>query len=73
LLQIVRNGVLRQKRSLKLDFGSNPFAFGVGRVGGVFAACAAAETRTEVGALDLIELLDFAPGFVGYGSGDVDF
>ncbi len=36
-------------------------------------AAAAAELGAEVGALDLIELFDFAPGFVGYGSGYVDF
>jgi hypothetical protein len=31
------------------------------------------ELGAEVGALDLIELLDLAPGFVGDRGGDVDF
>ena len=34
---------------------------------------AAAELGAEVGALDLIELLDLAPGFVAYGAGNIDF
>src|SRR5882672_5827294 len=71
LLQIVRDGVLGQERGQEADFGADPFAFGVGRVGGVVAAATAAKLRTEVGALDLIELLDLSPGFVGYRPGDV--
>jgi hypothetical protein len=39
----------------------------------VVAAPAAAELRTEVRTLDLIKLLDLAPGFVTDGSGDIDF
>ena len=34
LLQIVRHGVLRQKRRLQPDFGANPFALGVRSSGG---------------------------------------
>jgi hypothetical protein len=56
-----------------VDFGSDPFAFGVGSVGGVMAASAAAELGAEVGALDLVELVDLAPGFIAYRSGYVDF
>jgi hypothetical protein len=67
------DGVLGQERGLDVDFGSDPFAFGVGSVGGVMAASAAAELGAEVGALDLVELVDFAPGFIAYRSGYVDF
>jgi hypothetical protein len=34
----------------------------------VIAASAAAELRAELGALDLIELLDLFPGFVADGA-----
>jgi hypothetical protein len=67
------NGVLGQERGLEADFGADPFAFGVRGIGSVFAVCAAAEAGSEVGALDLIELLDLTPGFVAYGSGYVNF
>ncbi len=39
----------------------------------MIAASAAAELRSEIGALYLIKLLDLAPGFVADGSGNVDF
>jgi hypothetical protein len=58
---------------LKANFGSNPFALRVGRLGRVVAASATAESGAEVGALDLIELFDLAPGFVADGAGYVDF
>jgi hypothetical protein len=73
LLKVVGHGVLCQEWGLEADFGADPFAFGVRSVGGMIAAPAAAELGTEVGALDLIELLDFAPGFVAYRSGYVNF
>src|ERR1017187_943391 len=69
----MRNRILGQKRRLELDFGSDPFAFGVRRIRSVIAASAAAKLRAEVGALDLVERLDLAPGFVTDSSGDVDF
>jgi hypothetical protein len=50
------------------DFGSDPFALCVRRAGRVIAPTAAAELGAEVGALDLIELLDLAPGFVADGA-----
>ena len=69
----MRHGVLSQKRRLQADFGADPFAFGVGCVGGMIAAASAAELRAEVGGLDLIELLDLLPGFVAARARDVDF
>jgi len=69
----MRHGVLGQERRQERNFGADPFALGVWSVGGVVAAAAAAELGAEVGALDLIELLDLAPGFVGYRPGYVDF
>ena len=68
----MRHGVLRQKRRLQPDFGADPFALGMGSVGRMIAAAAAAELRAEVRALDLIELADLAPGGVADGSGDID-
>src|SRR4030088_2669843 len=69
----MRKRILGQKRRQYSDFGSNPFAFGVRRVGRMVAAASAAKLRAEVGALNLIELLDLAPGFVAHGAGYVDF
>jgi hypothetical protein len=73
LLQIIRDGILRQKWRLEPDFGSDPFAFGVERFDWVMAAPAAAELRAKVGALDLIKLLDLSPGFVADSAGNVNF
>jgi len=73
LFQVVRHGVLGEKRRLEADFGADPFAFGVGSVGWVVAASAAAELRAEVHRLDLVELADFFPGGVAHCAGDVDF
>jgi hypothetical protein len=73
LLEIMRHGVLRQKRRLQADFGSDPFAFEVRRVGWMLAGSAAAELRPEFCALDLIKLLEFAPGGIADGAGYVDF
>jgi len=64
LLEVVRHGVLRQKWRLELDFGSDPFAFGMGSIRRMVAASTAAELGTEVRALNLIELADLAPGGV---------
>ena len=72
LFKVVGHRVLRQERGLEADFGADPFAFCVRRVGGMVAASAAAELRAEVGALDLIELADLAPGGVAHRSGDID-
>lgn len=73
LFQVVRHGILGQKRCLEADFGADPFAFSVGSVGWVVATAAAAELRAEVGGLDLVELTDFFPGCVAHRAGDVDF
>ena len=58
---------------MEADFGADPFAFGVRLVWRVIAASSAAELGAEVGGLDLIEVVQFAPGLVAYGAGDVDF
>lgn len=73
LLQIVRHGILCQKRRLEPDLGPDPFAFSMRPVGRMVTASTTAELRSEVSALDLIVLLDLFPGFVAYRSGDVDF
>jgi hypothetical protein len=73
LFQIMRNRILRQKRRLNPDLGSDPFSFGVRGAGRVIAAASTAELWTEVRALNLIELLDLAPGLVAHGPGYVDF
>jgi len=50
-------------------FSSDPFALSVGCLERVVAKSATAESGAELGALDLIELFDPAPGFVADGSG----
>lgn len=72
LLQIVGHGVLGQERCLEPDLGSDPFAFAVRSAWRMVAASAAAELRAKVGALNLIELLNFLPGGVAHGAGNVD-
>jgi hypothetical protein len=72
LLKVVGHGVLCQEWGLEADFGADPFAFGVRSVGGMIAASAAAELGTEIGALDLIERADLAPGGIADGAGDID-
>jgi hypothetical protein len=68
LFQIIGNGILGQKRRLEPDFSSNPLAFIMRSVGRVVAASAAAELRTELGALNLIELLNLPPSGITDGS-----
>src|SRR5258708_30817643 len=60
----MRHGVLRQKRRVEPDFSADPFTFSVRGIRPVVAATAAAELRTEVRALNLIKLLNLAPGGV---------
>jgi hypothetical protein len=72
LLEIVRHGVLSQKRRLEPDLSANPFTLGMGSIGWMVASSAAAELWTEVRALDLIELMDLAPGRVAYCAGNID-
>ncbi len=69
----MRHGVLRQKRRLEPDFRSDPFPFAMWRVGRMIATSAAAELWAEVGALDLIELLNLLPGRIAHSSGNIDF
>src|ERR1700758_3796983 len=72
LLEVVGHSVLRKEGRLQADFGADPFALGVRSVGRMVAAPSAAELRAEVGALDLVELVDLAPGSIADGSGYVD-
>src|ERR1039457_4431101 len=72
LLQIVRHGVLRQKRCLEPDFSPNPLTFGVGSVGWMIASPATAKLRPEVLALNLLKLVDVLPRRIADGSGHVN-
>ena len=69
----MRYGILSEKRSLKMDLGSNPFALAVRRIQRVVMSATAAELRTKFSALDLIELLNLAPSLVADGSRHIDF
>jgi len=73
LLEVVRHGVLGQKWRLEPDFGTYPLALGMGSVGRMVAAAATAELRAEIRALNLIKLLDLAPGGVANCAGNIDF
>ncbi len=73
LLKVVRHRVLSEERRLELDFSTNPGAFSVRRIGRSLCQIPAAELWAEAGALNLIELIDLAPGLVTYGAGDIDF
>jgi hypothetical protein len=72
LLQVVRHGVLGQKRRLQPDFGADPLPLGMGSIGPVVASSAAAELWAEVCALNLIKLTDLAPCGIADGAGDID-
>ena len=72
LLEVVRHGVLRQKWRLEPDFSANPFALDMRSVRRMIASSAASKLWAEVRALDLIELIDLAPGGVADSSGDID-
>jgi len=67
------NGVLRQKRRLYPDFGTDPFALRVRGIGCMFAPPAAAELRPEAGTLNLIELSNLAPRGIACRAGNVNF
>ena len=72
LFQVVRHGVLRQKRRLEPDFSADPLALDMRGIGRMIAPSPASELRTEVRALNLIELIDLAPRSVADGTGDID-
>jgi hypothetical protein len=72
LFQIMRNCILRQKRSLEADFGSHPFALSVWRIRRMITSSAAAELWAEVRALDLVKLVDLAPSLIADGPGYVN-
>ena len=73
LFKIMRHGVLRQKRRLEPDFSADPFAFDMRSIGRMVASSSAPELRPEVRALNLIELIDLAPGSVADSARDIDF
>ena len=73
LFQVVRHRVLGQKRRLEPDFGANPFALPMGRIGRMIAASSAAKLWAEVGGLNLVELIDLTPGGIAYRTRDIDF
>jgi len=73
LLQVVRNRVLRQQRRQHTNLSPDPFALRVRSIRRMIAASSAAKLRAEVGTLNLIELLDLAPGLIAHGTGDIDF
>jgi len=68
LFEIVRNSVLCEKRCLQLDLCADPFPFRVRRIQRMIATATATELQSEIGALDLVELLNSAPGFVAHGA-----
>ena len=72
LLEVMGDCILCQERCLHADFSADPFTFVVGRLERMITTSAAAKLRTEVRTLDLIELLDSAPGFIAHGTGNVD-
>ena len=73
LLEVMGHCVLRQKWSLEANFGPNPFAICVGLIGRVVAASPTTELRTEICALNLLEVADLAPSLVTDRAGNVDF
>jgi hypothetical protein len=64
---------LSQKWRLEPNLGADPFAFVVGCVERMIAPSATAELRTEIRTLDLIELFEFAPGFIAHRARNIDF
>jgi hypothetical protein len=73
LFQVMGHCVLRQKWSLKANFGPNPFALCVGLIGRVVAASPTTELRTEICALNLLKVPDLAPSLVTDRAGNIDF
>jgi hypothetical protein len=74
LLEIMRNGVLREKGRLQPDFGTDPFALRMGDVGCMFTTPAsAAVLRSKAGALKLIELPNLAPRGIASRTRNVNF
>lgn len=65
--------ILSQKGRLQPDFGANPLAFAVSNVRRMIAPSAATELRSEISALNLLEMIEFAPGSIADCSGNVDF
>jgi hypothetical protein len=72
LLQIMRDCVLSQKRRLQADFSADPFSFVVGSVERMVTTSATAELGAEIRTLNLVELLESAPGFIAHRAGNID-
>src|ERR1700751_3891467 len=64
LLEVVRNGVLREQRCLQPDFGADPLAFDVRLGGRMLARTVRPELRAEGCTLNLIELFQVLPCLV---------
>lgn len=73
LLQIMRNRILGQQRRLQANFRAYPFALPVGRIRRMIARASTAELGAKLSALDLIELLEFAPSLVPNGPSNINF
>jgi len=69
----MRDRILGQKWGLHANFCAHPFTLSMGRVGGVIARTSTAEVGTKRGVLDLIELPQFAPGFVTNSPRNINF
>jgi hypothetical protein len=72
LFKVVRYRILCQKWRLQPDFSADPLALVVRCIGSVITSSTASELGSKIGALNLIELLDLAPGCVTYRTGNVD-
>src|SRR5215470_15988012 len=68
LFEIVRDGVLREKRRLEPDLGPNPFTLSVRFCRAMLARAARSVLRSEVCALNLVELLDVLPCRIAHSS-----
>ena len=73
LLQIVRDRILREQRRLHANFGAHPFTLPVGRIRGMIARTFRSEVGAKRGALNLVKLLELAPGLVAERASNIDF
>ena len=73
LLQIVRHGVLRQKRRLEPDFSPNPLTLRVWSIRRMVTSTTTAKLRTEVSTLNLIKLPNLFPRRIANRARDINF
>ena len=72
LFQVVRHGVLRQKRRLQPDLGAKPFTLCVRCISGMVTRTDTSKTRTECRTLYLVVLSHRAPDLVANCAGNID-